>query len=92
MNQHTSEYSTDGAERSPESHGLSMNEVPMESTMGSPNALKTRNKLAKAGTDIKVLKILESKYNQAELDQYLMGIKQMHLDKKLDFKRYFNQQ
>lgn len=52
-----------------------MNEVPMESTMGSPNALKTRNKLAKAGTDIKVLKILESKYNQAELDQYLMGIK-----------------
>ena len=38
----------------------------------------------------KALNLLENKYNRAELDQYLMGIKQMSLDKKLDFKKYFN--
>ena len=38
---------------------------------------------------LKEYKTMESKYNQAQLDQYLMGIKQMNLDKKLDFKKYF---
>ena len=38
---------------------------------------------------LKEFQDLESKYNNAHLDQYLMGIKQVTLDKKLDFKKYF---
>ena len=74
---------------------MKMSRKSLSTIEPTPNSLKNTVKNHPNMLDNRVekaLHMLENKYNQAELDQYLMGIKQMSLDKKLDFKKYFNSQ
>lgn len=57
-----------------------------DDNMKSSNLLNANTLIDNKSKD---LNSLQSKYNKADLDQYLMAIKPMTLDKKLDFKKYF---